>query len=263
MYSFYNIAINEIRKELLLVWSYRIQWFFEIVALSLFFFFLSRMNYAFTKDSNLEFSLISYATWFYAILIIGDMSGKLANEMRTGTFEQINLAVVSMPWILTARVFASIIRATAIFLLLTIPLVTLFSIRTSFQNIVLFFTVFMGLLPGLLGLSFLLGGITFILKQAGPIINVVNNTLLFLSGGFVPLDTFPNWVVTITKHLPTTQAISIFRNSIQNSKHSFFLFEQVEMSNLLVHSFVYLMIGLLAFLYCEKRAKSSGSLGHY
>lgn len=263
MYSFYNIAINEIRKELLLIWSYRIQWLCEIIALTLFFFFLSRMNYAFIKDNNLEFSLISYATWFYAILIIGDMAGKLANEMRAGTFEQISLAVVSMPWILTARVFASIIRATALFLLLIIPLATLFSIHISFQNIGLFFAVFMGLLPGLLGLSFLLGGITFILKEAGPIINIVNNTLLFLSGGFVPLDTFPNWVVTVTKHLPTTQAISIFRNSIQGSAHSFFPFAKVAMGNLVIHSCAYLMIGLLAFLYCEKKAKSAGSLGHY
>lgn len=263
MYNFYYIAINEIRKELLLVWSYRIQWICEIVALTLFFFFLSRMNYAFSKDSDLEFSLMSYATWFYAILIIGDMAGKLANEMRTGTFEQISLAVVSMPWILVARVFTSIIRATALFLLLMIPLATLFSIHISFHNIGLFFVVFGGLLPGLLGLSFLLGGITFILKEAGPIINIVNNTLLFLSGGFVPLDTFPSWVVMITKYLPTTQAINIFRVNRQLSTHSFFPFSNSGISSLVVHSFIYLLIGLFAFLYLERKAKSEGTLGHY
>src|SRR3972149_9469158 len=98
MYSFYYIAINEIRKELLLVWSYRIQWLCEIIALMLFFFFLSRVNYALLSFGNhFELSLMSYATWFYAILIIGDMAGKLANEMRAGTFEQISLAGVSMP----------------------------------------------------------------------------------------------------------------------------------------------------------------------
>lgn len=259
MCKFYHSIINEIRKELLLVWSYRIQWLCEIISLMLFFFFLSRVNLV--GDKQLEFSLMSYATWFYAVLIIGDMGGKLAGEMRTGTFEPICLAIVPILWILIAKTVASIVRSTVLFCLLIIPIVILFSIHISLPNILMFFTVFLGLIPGLLGLSFLLGGITLIVKDASPIVNIVNNTLLFLSGGFIPLDTFPKWIGSITEHLPTTQAIKIF-NTAQIGSPFISLLNKAT-GNLVVHSLVYLIIGLLTFFYCEKKAKLTGTLGHY
>jgi hypothetical protein len=80
-----NITLNEIRKEMLITWSYRIQWFFEFTGLIMFFFFLSRINYF--LNSSLDISFLTFSIWFYAILIIGDVGGKIAGEMRTGTFE--------------------------------------------------------------------------------------------------------------------------------------------------------------------------------
>lgn len=261
MRIFFLHFINEVRKELFLIWNYRVQWVFEVIALILFFFFLSRINIPPNQPiHSFELSLINYATWFYAILIIGDMGGKLANEMRTGTFEVLCLAAIPIAWILVARIFASIIRATTLFLLLIVPLALLFSIPVPLQHFQLFFKVFCGLLPGLLGLSFLLGGITLLIKDAGPIVNIVNNSILFLSGGFVPLDSFPKWVITLTKYLPTTQAITIFKNHLVFNKTIFF---GNEMAILLVHSLLYLTVGVLAFLYCEKRVRMAGTLGHY
>jgi ABC-2 type transport system permease protein len=250
-------ALNEIRKEFFLIWSYRIQWAFEILALILFFFFLSRMN----PTHSGELSLINYAIWFYAILIIGDMGGKLANEMRTGTFEQLCLGVIPMAWILTARIFASIIRATVLFLLLIIPLAVLFSIPVPFQHMLLFFEVFCGLIPGLLGLSFLLGGITLLIKDAGPIVNIVNNSILFLSGGFIPLSAFPGWATAFATHLPTTQAIAILKNKLGGSIRGNSIYG--DMTILLGYSLLYLIVGILSFLYCERRVRIAGTSGHY
>lgn len=259
MRIFFLQCMNEIRKELFLIWSYRVQWIFEIVALILFFFFLSRINLSFSQFS-FEYSLINYATWFYAILIIGDIGGKLANEMRSGTFEILCLAVIPIFWILLARIFASIIRATALFFLLVVPLALIFSVPVSFQHLQLFFKVFCGLLPSLLGLSFLLGSITLIIKEVGSIINIVNNSILFLSGGFVPFSAFPKWVVFIANHLPTTQAMTIFRNHLMFQNDLLF---NKEMTILIVHSFLYLIIGVLLFLSCEKKVRLAGTLGHY
>lgn len=257
MRNFCLHSINEIRKEFFLIWSYRIQWAFEILALTLFFFFLSYIN----LTQSGELYLINYAIWFYATLIIGDMGGKLANEMRTGTFEQLCLASIPMTWILTARIFASIIRATVLFFLLIVPLALFFSIPVSFQHILLFFEVFFLLIPGLLGLSFLLGGITLLIKDAGPIVNIVNNSMLFLSGGFIPLSAFPGSVRAFATHLPTTQAITIFKNQLEGTVGENSIYG--DMTILLGYSLLYLIVGVLFFLYCEKRVRIAGTLGHY
>lgn len=264
--DFYRIILNEVRKEFLLIWSHRIQWVCEIFCLILFFFFLTRINpyhQNSDKDFFLELYLVNYAIWFYAVLIIGDVGGKLANEMRTGTFEQICLAVIPMIWILIARIFASIVRATMLFFLLIIPLALLFSIQISFQHANLFFRIFFCLIPGLFGLSFCLGGITLLTKEMGSIFNAINNTLLFLSGSFVSLDSFPGWIASFAKCLPTTQAISIFRNQVQNTRTLPSSGLNGEIWNLIGTSLLYLVIGLLIFFLCEKKAKLLGTLGHY
>ena len=77
---FPRIVLNELIKELLIVWSYRLQWVGEIVSLIIFFMFL------FNLTNETEYAAISYCLWFYSILIIGDISGKISVDMKAGAF---------------------------------------------------------------------------------------------------------------------------------------------------------------------------------
>src|SRR5690242_18248310 len=103
-----KIIWNEIKKEFFNTWSYKWQWIGEFVSLIAFFFFLRALT------QEVQMTGVSYCIWFYSVLIIGDISGKISMEMRSGTFEQIYLSSIS-PWVLfISKVIASILRALAV-----------------------------------------------------------------------------------------------------------------------------------------------------
>jgi hypothetical protein len=54
---------------------------------------------------------VAYGIWFYSVLIIGDISGKVSLKMRSGTFEQIYLSSIPIPMIFLSKIITSIFRA--------------------------------------------------------------------------------------------------------------------------------------------------------
>jgi ABC-2 type transport system permease protein len=243
---FLRILWNEIKKEMLTAWSYRLQWLGEFLSLIVFFVFLIVV----AKEKQI--AGISYCLWFYSILIIGDMSGKISVEMRSGTFEQIYLSVIPIPLLLLAKLISSIVRSFIIMISLFSLISILGYINLLDVPILKLSLVMLIVTPGLLGLSLLLGGLTILLKDVGWVINLINNSLLFLSGIFLPLESFPRWLQHASKLSIVTQSVEIIRTNGPTSE----LF-------VIIISFIYLVIGFLSFHYCEKKAKLTGRLGHY
>lgn len=244
---FIKIIWNEIKKEILTSWSYRLQWLGEFLSLLIFFMFLINL----TEEKQI--AAISYCLWFYSILIIGDISGKISTEMKSGTLEQIYLSIIPIPFLFFTKVISSIVRASLIMgglfiLLWGLGYLAIFNLPIK---IVVFATAL--ITPGLFGLSLILGGLTILLKDIGWIINIVNNSLLFLSGIFIPLKTFPQWLQHIAQTSLITKAVEIINNNSITS--NWFL--------LFINSFCYLLFGFIIFLCCEKRAKLTGTLGHH
>lgn len=244
---FIKVMWNEIKKEILTSWSYRLQWLGEFLSLLVFFMFLI----ALTEEKQI--AAISYCLWFYSILIIGDISGKISTEMKSGIFEQVYLSIIPIPFLFFTKIISSIVRSFLIMgglfiFLWGLGFVTIFNLQIKIMVIAT------GIItPGLFGLSLALGGLTILLKDIGWIINIVNNSLLFLSGIFIPLTTFPQWIQNIAQISLITKAVEI----IKNDSTVFNWFE------LLVNSFCYLVFGFIIFLNCEKRAKLTGTLGHH
>jgi ABC-2 type transport system permease protein len=246
--TFTRVLGNEINKEMITTFSYKSQWFGEFLSLVIFYLFLSQL------PGKLELSILSYSLWFYSILIVGDVAGKISSEMRLGTLEQIYLSTYSVIYLLLAKIIASIVRSC----LLMFSLLFLLSINNFIDFIyipdLLFFLALLIITPGLFGISLLIGGLTLLIKDASWIINIVNNSMLFLSGIFLSLETFPIWVQKLSFAMPTTQAITLIHRS-----H----FLMMDWLITLFSSLIYFLFGLTLFLICEKKAKSKGVLGHY
>ena len=243
---FFKILWNEIKKEILTAWSYKLQWLGEFVSLLILFIFLVSL----TKEKQI--AGVSYCLWFYSILIIGDISGKISMEMRSGTFEQIYLSAIPIPFLLFAKVVSSIVRSFVIMSSLFSFIWVLGYITLSSLPIMRLTYVMFLITPGLFGLSLLLGGLTILLKDVGWMLNIINNSLLFLSGIFMPIESLPIWLQHVSH-------ISLITNSIELIKVNHFNNELP----LFMLSLIYLVFGGGIFLYCEKKAKLRGCLGHY
>lgn len=243
---FLKILWNEIKKEVLTAWSYKLQWLGEFLSLIIFFLFLISM----TKERQI--AGVSYCLWFYSILIIGDISGKISSEMRSGTFEQVYLAVIPIPFLLLAKVISAIVRSFIIMGGLFVLLWSLGYINLSILEVTRIIYIMIIVSPGLLGLSLLLGGLTILLKEIGWLINIINNSLLFLSGIFIPIENLPNWFQYISCMSIISSAVDCVKTN--HNENEFFLY---------IVSVIYFLIGSMVFLYCEKKAKLRGCLGHF
>lgn len=246
--KFFRITWNEIKKEMLTTFSYKFQWVGEFLSLAIFYFFLSKLS------NRLEFSAFSYCLWFYSMLIVGDISGKISTEMKLGTFEQVYFATYPIPIMLLAKMLASIVRSGLLMICLLLLLINNGSFDVlQFLNVNIYLSVFF-ITPGLFGIGLLIGGLTLLLKDAGWMLNIINNCMLFLSGIFISTDVFPYWIQKIAVIIPTTQAIQLIK------QENVYLMNWVALSLI---SLAYLALGGLVFFFCSKKAKSQGLLAHY
>ena len=242
----FKILWNEIKKEFSNTWSYRWQWVGEFISLSVFFFFLSMLTHKAEAG-------IAYCVWFYSVLIIGDISGKVALEMRTGTFEQIYLSSTSIPILFLSKAITAVFRALLIMVILILFFWFFGYVNFSFFKLNIIYVILL-LTPSLFGISLFVGGLTILLKDTGWLINIINNGFLFLSGIFLPLDSFPSNFQRISLLIPTTQAIKVL------NLDQIFIEDCIIM---LVVNFFYFGFGILCFFVFEKKAKMKGILGHY
>lgn len=246
--KFFIITWNEIKKEMLTTFSYKLQWIGEFLSLAIFYFFLSKLA------NRLEFSTFSYCLWFYSMLIIGDISGKISTEMKLGTFEQMYLSAYPIFVILLSKILSSILRSVFLVICLLFLLINSNNFSFSdFMNLNIYLSI-LCVTPGLFGISLLIGGITLLLKDAGWLLNIINNCMLFLNGVVISIDVFPYWMQKISMLIPTTKAVLLIK---QENIHFISWF------TLLFMSLVYLAFGGLVFFLCNKRAKSKGMLAHY
>lgn len=248
MNKVYNLVRNEVRKELLITWSYRSQWMGEFFSLLVSYVFLNELTF-----KSYPASALSYCIWFYSIVITGGISNKIASEMVTGTLEQIYLSIIPIPVLFCVKIVAGVIRASLLMIVLCTCLVLLKRASIDFNSLLRLLFIIISITPGLLGLSLLLGGLTLWLKDIGWLINCVNSGLLFVSGIFLPVESLPTPLRLFSQTLPTTQAIGILKNG----------FSAYLWLNIVAWSFLYCVLGLCVFYRCDKQAKLMGNLAHY
>jgi len=118
-------------------------------------------------------------------------------------------------------------------------------------------------LIGVSGFGFATAGITLIYKQTASFTNLVNNSLAFLNGSFLPVEAMPRWLGLIARTLPSTQGIVVLRRIVLEDRSLAFVWQDRSLVWLLVHSTLYATAGWAVFTACESAAKRQGSLGQY
>lgn len=244
MISYFKLVKNEVAKELTTTFSYKFQWLGELLSVSIYYFYLSYLSV------KTNFSLDGYSIWFYSVVLIGDLGGKLANEMKIGVFEQNYLSVYSLKILFLIKLAASLIRAIVI--LLVLQTFFFFSTFTLISYKVYLMMIF--LLPALAGIAFSLAGLTLLFKEIGWLANILNNSLLFLSGIFISIELLPNWIYRFSFLFPTRLAELL----LTCSSFSHFPFQIF-----ILQCIFYPIFGTLVLFFSERHAKKTGAIASY
>ena len=257
-----RVLLNEFHKRMLILWSYRFNQLVGVATISFFFMGLAYFMGGGEFDRvRLPGMILGYSIWLYASPTISSMTWALREEMETGTLEQMMMSPVPAYIMLPGRILASVVWSTFMISLSLALLLLLLgvSIPVRIEGL----PVFIITMIGLLGFGYLIAAAVIVFKQVMAFANMMGTMLLFFNGSLVPIENYPDWLATAARFLPTTEGIVAIREVMLDQQSLGDSWANGSLQNLVIHSSVFLVVGLGCYLWAESIAKKRGSLGQY
>jgi ABC-2 type transport system permease protein len=239
---------NEITKGLIDLWRGKIASLLELILFALFFlailFALGRE--AFHREQVAPL-LLGFVGYLFFHMQTNRLFWGLLGEMQSGTLEQMYLSPLPS-WLLTVGLqAASVVEATlsalVLYLLINLGVPVSFPLQwAALLPLVL-------LVVSSVGYSLILGGLTLLFKRLEILKEMFQIIVLIFGGVFVSLDRMPAWMATIARFLPLTPGVEVLRKT---------LLDGVSLGTLLWlggNAAAYLLLGIVAFRWCERMAK--------
>lgn len=205
-------------------------------------------------DENVRYLLVANGFWFLLMLGVNSMGWELTNEALRGTLEQLYMNTVPVWLILFFRMLASFIVN-----LVMLAVLTALSMLTAGQwltiDVVALAAILPGTMLGVMGLGFVVAGITIVYKQVNAVLQLLQFALMGVA--FVPLS-----VSVFMQFAPAAKGIDMVRKVMAEGV-PLSAFTAADWGALLLNGVIYFGIGLVVFKLLERRAMRRGLLGHY
>ncbi|MBN1580624.1 MAG: ABC transporter permease [Anaerolineae bacterium] len=254
--------LGEVRKGLLISWTYRANTFVSLFTIGFVFLGIAFMMGGGQIDpTDLNTMFLGYLAWFYALGAINDLSWGIRGEISAGTLEQMSMSPSPIGVVLLGRSFANLVITTAQIVVQSLAMSWLLGTRLPMTWTGV--PVLLITLIGVYGFGFILAGATLIFKQVESFSNLFQNILLFLNGTMLPIAAMPGWLATISYTLPSTQGVVVLRRVVLDGQSLLAVWREGSLVWLIVHSTLYFATGWIVFAWCERIAKDRGSLGQY
>lgn len=204
--------------------------------------------------------MIGWITWMVAGDCMAEVPEEVTEEAEAGTLEQLCLLPVPFALILGVRSVAYLLGIGLHGLLAAVVLIFFIAPLPSAPALgVLFFLS----LVGAYGLGYLFAGLALIFQKVGALTSLVFSLLILLTGAFVGLESL-GWVFDVLRlAFPLTWGISLMRQVVGEGATLMSLLQSGELVGLMLHSAIYLAVGLGVFAWGYRLARKKGTLSHY
>jgi ABC-2 type transport system permease protein len=253
---------NETRKGLLILWDYKFSLMMEM--LSIFLVFLGAMFLAgqgSVTQAQVSSTILGFIITFYALGTLSNMSYSLMSEAQAGTLEQMYMSPAPSQLIVLGRSFSGLISTTIQLLILLTVMMTLFRVRFAFPLDAV--AILLITMVGLLGFGYVMGGLTLVFKQIGPLSNILGNFIFIANGTFLPVEFMPTWLATFVKFIPSTLGIIALRRVVLEGETLATLIQDGSLTLLTGYSIAFFVLGWFLYALCENVARRQGSLAQY
>lgn len=262
MLTLLKIMLNETHKGLIILWDYKFNLLMQLFGI--FFIVIGIMFFVGQGQitgEQVTTTILGFIITMYATESVSSMSWELMGEAQAGTLEQMYMSPAPTQIVILGRSIASMISATLQMLLLTSVILLLFRVQIPLNWQML---PILGItMIGLFGIGYLVGGMTLVFKQVGPLANLLQNFVIMANGTFLPVAMMPVWLGTIVQFVPSTLGIILLRRVALEGASLSSLVSDNSLLILTLHSIAFFIIGWLGFAFCERYAKRQGSLGQY
>lgn len=259
-----------LRRDRLIETSYRAGFILRlgsaIVTVAVFFFISHSFGPAATSQIQrfggdyFAFVLVGVALTEFLSQSVGGLGSSLRESQTTGTLELMLLSPSRLPVLLLSSSLwlqASATLGAATYLVAGAFLGANFAhadIPATLGALVL-------TMIGFTGMGLLAGGVVIVIKRGNPVGWLLRGASIVLGGVFYPTDVLPGALQALGQLLPMTHALAVLRGSILLGEGIGDLLPSF--LALLVLSFGYLGLGLVACAAAIRYARTDGSLAQY
>jgi ABC-2 type transport system permease protein len=197
--------------------------------------------------------------WFN--ITLWDVGLSLRNEQMRGTLESNWLCPI---WRISIMVGSSLTKALVgvTFVLITVlEFWLLFGVQLMRGNVALLLLVLPLLIACIYGLGIAFGSLVLRFKEANALVFLVRGLVAIFCGITFPLAVLPGWMQTLAAWIPFTYAMHAIRAVALSNATLGEIWPDLQ--RLLLFAVALPLIGYGAFRFTERRARRTGSLGHY
>jgi len=203
---------------------------------------------------NIRYLMVANGFWFLLLMGVQSMGWELSAEALRGTLEQLYMSTVPPYLILLFRMLATMLISTVL-----LGVLMVLSMLTAGQWLTVDATALVLVLPptflAVMGLSFMVAGLTIVYKQVGAFLQLLQFVLMAFA--FVPLTAVPLFELA-----PTAKGIDMIRQVMAQAM-PLSDFTGLDWATLVGSGVFYLVMGLGVYTLFERRAMARGLLGHY
>ena len=259
----FNLILSELRREIHVWWSYRLNAILEVVIYSVVFVLLmlifqnmalqSGATYGIERQTS---SIVGILVWYFCMRTMSQLPAVITEESETGTLETImSLSVAPLSLLASRAVAMSAIRGLQT-LVMAVIMGVLLGLPFSFSlwtPVIIILT-----LAGACGMGFIFAGVTLVYKQAATIASLVAMLSLFAAGALVPLNSLGTIFTVLKIIVPITWGTDILRQILIAGQAS-----NYDMLGLAAQAAIMVSIGVIVFNIGLRRAKEVATLATY
>lgn len=206
------------------------------------------------------YMLIGTTIWMWNNTMLWSFGSSLRMEQMRGTLESNWLCPIPKISILFGYSISQLLMSL-IYISLSVLEFMIFYDFKFVGSPLLALLILLVSVPSVYGLGFIFASLVLWVKEANSMVFLVRGIISIFCGISYPLAVLPNWMKPISKFIPMTHSVNALRAVISTGA----TMDDIsgEMLFLIMSGIILMLLGLLAFFYTQRKAKTLGSLGHY
>lgn len=206
------------------------------------------------------YMLIGTTIWMWINTMLWSFGTSLRVEQMRGTLESNWLCPIPKISLLLGYSMFQLLTSAVYIVVSVIE----FKIFYSFEFIgspLLALLVIIISIPAVYGIGFIFASLVMWAKEANSMVFLVRGIMTIFCGITYPLAVLPNWMRSVSEIIPLTYSINALRAVISSGATISDIKREIYI--LIISGSILMLLGILSFIYTQKKVKGSGSLGHY
>ena len=259
------------RRDLFVLWSYRVAFFSDwvnLVVQVLLFYFLNRLipperlpTYGGRPVSYIEYVTVALVVTTFMQVALGHLLSALRQEQLMGTLESLLLTPTAPTTIQLGSVTYDLLYVPVRTTLFLVIMSTVFGVDFHLSGLVPTAAVLTAFLPCMWGLGLMGAAGVITVRRGTGVAGIAVTGLTLASGAYFPIEYLPTWLQELAVYNPIALALEAARQAMLADAGWSVIWPTV--LKLIPMAVVSLAIGITAFRFALEHERRRGTIGLY